>query len=830
MKQNYEQLSNFISLNRSFFEDALLPEINAGSKQYSWESSFWAMGGASSGVFATNLAQINFVQIQANKTIGLFKDDEEKLNIIDINPVFSEFIKAYCISLFRQKKASGSVVRNTHLFFKRIYVRMLMSDVEPHPVNITSEFVQEAIDLCAQTRTGISADTNAANDYILAKKIVNELNYLGITHTELEIKTKQTSISANYTQQAKNENKKESQTNDSKEKNLSIQTFLNIVALRSFVQNDGEKIVLNFVLLLMITGFRHMEGTTIQYDNFKVVEISDPHTKDAMEKRGLPTYFVGLKYRGEKKAGIRTHWFEPMTVDLLEDIVVDTICLNEKLRRQVEHIRANDFKSLLPYTWGIYDNIEVIELRSNVANLELIIDDVYESYAKTVVLRGRSAARDYANKKMLSFGVRPLSETDTGRNSKEKLYSYSDIETFITAVLEEDKGTSSDLIWRYTDSDTKEVNSIPYEKLLFIFPLGGANLSRQSALKVIPQVIDKDVISKFLGYGNVENRKRSVFAKYNLTNENGDIDMMYSHCPRHGINTFYALADVSDHLQAMFMGRNDINQNKSYQHLSFEDRAISTELVSFGNTKQFSNEGKALESVKQQAYIKINPSLNPSNALAQTLGTHTTKEDKTSFIVDLSINSSSDVFAEFGELFKLIDEEEMDDTSDLIRKKAEVLPHSDLHEMSLGSCMRKVSTFSCPYNMKCQDGAPCAYFTLTGRSDEEYKIKQLGEKIASQIAVVNHMELTGELSSEECEEILGELHSRQDNVSFHQNQSDTLVNEKKLINLLVLDKNRKPKMLSEIFAIAQREIKTMKELEYKRQKELHVAPISTDNA
>lgn len=341
MKQNYEQLSNFISLNRSFFEDALLPEINAGSKQYSWGSSFWAMGGASSGVFATNLAQINFVQIQANMTRGLFKDDEEELNVIDINPVFSEFIKAYCVSLFRHKKASGSVVRNTHLFFKRIYVRMLMSDVEPHPVNITSEFVQEAIDLCAQTRTGISADTNAANDYILAKKIVNELNYLGITHTELEIKTKQTSISANYTQQAKNENKKESQTNDSKEKNLSIQTFLNIVALRSFVQNDGEKIVLNFVLLLMITGFRHMEGTTIQYDNFKVVEISDPHTKDAMEKRGLPTYFVGLKYRGEKKAGIRTHWFEPMTVDLLEDIVVDTICLNEKLRRQVEHIRAN---------------------------------------------------------------------------------------------------------------------------------------------------------------------------------------------------------------------------------------------------------------------------------------------------------------------------------------------------------------------------------------------------------------------------------------------------------------------------------------------------------
>ncbi|MCO7025277.1 hypothetical protein L4F31_19100, partial [Vibrio paracholerae] len=120
--------------------------------------------------------------------------------------------------------------------------------------------------------------------------------------------------------------------------------------------------------------------------------------------------------------------------------------------------------------------------------------------------------------------------------------------------MEEDKGTSSDLIWRYTDSDTKEVNSIPYEKLLFIFPQGTANLSRHSALKVIPQAIDIEAISQFLGYGQEGNRNRSVFAKYNLTNENGDIDMMYSHCPRHGINTFYALADVSDHLQAMFMG------------------------------------------------------------------------------------------------------------------------------------------------------------------------------------------------------------------------------------------------------------------------------------
>ncbi|MEF2484678.1 hypothetical protein V4D09_15465 [Vibrio mimicus] len=109
MKQNYEQLSNLISLNRSFFEDALLPEINAGLLGV----SNLDVRGASLGVFATNPAQINFVQVQSNKTKGIFKDDEEKSDIIDLNPVFSEFIKAYCVSLFRNRTVSGSVVRNT---------------------------------------------------------------------------------------------------------------------------------------------------------------------------------------------------------------------------------------------------------------------------------------------------------------------------------------------------------------------------------------------------------------------------------------------------------------------------------------------------------------------------------------------------------------------------------------------------------------------------------------------------------------------------------------------------------------------------------------------
>ncbi|MDF7611472.1 hypothetical protein NQ066_27025, partial [Escherichia coli] len=38
------------------------------------------------------------------------------------------------------------------------------------------------------------------------------------------------------------------------------------------------------------------------------------------------------------------------------------------------------------------------------------------------------------------------------------------------------------------------------------------------------------------------------------------------HVPRHNINTFLAIAGVTDHIQAILMGRVDITQNKHYQH------------------------------------------------------------------------------------------------------------------------------------------------------------------------------------------------------------------------------------------------------------------------
>jgi predicted adenine nucleotide alpha hydrolase (AANH) superfamily ATPase len=65
--------------------------------------------------------------------------------------------------------------------------------------------------------------------------------------------------------------------------------------------------------------------------------------------------------------------------------------------------------------------------------------------------------------------------------------------------------------------------------------------------------------------GGTQNRK-SIFDHFNLFEDDGSRVIIKKHVPRHNINTFLAIAGVTDHIQAILMGRVDITQNKHYQH------------------------------------------------------------------------------------------------------------------------------------------------------------------------------------------------------------------------------------------------------------------------
>ncbi|EHK4782641.1 hypothetical protein VPH80_000935 [Vibrio parahaemolyticus] len=807
MRDHFRYFNEFIAEQKSFFEEALLPEVNAGindpKKYYSWEKNNWSYSPASHGFLAKATKLLNFDKIKASGMKGLIKPKEKTFKALEINKNYSAFMKAYCVLLYKRGDPSGAAVLAQQLILKRVYVRMVMTGVDPHPVRITSELLQDATDMLAKSRTGNSAITNAAKDYDDANVIAQYLNHAGFTMNQIEIKKKQKGIATRTTKvgkRAKRAEYAEDLDEEEHEKNLSIQTFLNVVALRGMVQHDSERIVLNLVLLLMVTGFRHMEAAATRYNSFKVVEIEDQTIKARMEKRGLPTFYLGIVYLGEKGAGHRTHWIEPLAVEVVDELWVDTIVLTEKLRSQIEYVRKIGFKSLLPKAWLTRpSNDNVVVSIDPLVNLDDIVDEVYESFASTVASRGRATARGYAKRKITNSGldIVPNSVIALGGNKKEIRYRQSDIERFVRNAVENDPDISNDFIYRQTDSKTKAVSSVPYEELLFIIPQGSAAMKRTGALKVVPEIIHLDIFSPFLGYGGKGNRERSIFAKYNLSDENGEIATMHSHTPRHGINTFFAIAGVSEHLQAMFMGRRDFTQNENYQHLAIKEKAVSSALVAVNNTESFFKEGTALEYVKSEAVIGLNSNLSLDNAFAQAMHTHTTTQDKTSFVVDMVNNSDTEIFSEFDELFAMMDEAE---------KKVTASPHSDLNALVIGSCMRKLYLFQCPYNMKCQDGAPCPYFTLTGRDDELPKIEELSACIKSEIAVINRMEMTGDIEVDEADEILEELNIRRENIKYHLGQAHASEREKVKINLLELDNMKKPKMLSSLFALEQREI------------------------
>ncbi len=66
-----------------------------------------------------------------------------------------------------------------------------------------------------------------------------------------------------------------------KDKLISIRTFINIVSLISLCETNGEKIVLNLLLLLIITGFRSTEAILLKTDALIKHPILDLATKEA---------------------------------------------------------------------------------------------------------------------------------------------------------------------------------------------------------------------------------------------------------------------------------------------------------------------------------------------------------------------------------------------------------------------------------------------------------------------------------------------------------------------------------------------------------------------
>ena len=133
-----------------------------------------------------------------------------------------------------------------------------------------------------------------------------------------------------------------------KEKLITVRTFMNIISLISLCKTDGEKIILNLLLLLIITGFRSTEAILLRTDSLIKQPVLDPSTGEQISLDGVKQFILGIKYLGAKGSGQRIHWVEPLAAPMVENIFSNVLVLTQSYRNYIKYIREKIYQTSCP--------------------------------------------------------------------------------------------------------------------------------------------------------------------------------------------------------------------------------------------------------------------------------------------------------------------------------------------------------------------------------------------------------------------------------------------------------------------------------------------------
>ena len=690
MKKHFAQFHAFITEQQSWFEQHLAADF-----EQSWDDPVWVCGSNGSGWLRGNgKNKLRFDAISRTKGIEGYHAVAED---------YARFMKALLVLVYRRRNCSISpaVAVATLMILKRWYHSLFEVTGQTHPVYLTTRVIQRSMDnLSAASSLGDPNTANYKGRCVSLQKLVNHQSFtlVALQYVSDEQYSNKTNLTrkARETMALKQQDKLADVTTDGEDALITIRGFLNIVALIQRVESDAEKIALNCLLLLVVTGFRSIEVFNLRQDALVKRQIDDPAIRKRFQNKGLPDYFLGIRYVGVKGAGERTHWVEPLAVPLVESIFSTVKMLTAPIRSHLTYLRAKSFTDYLPQAISALPG-ERVEL-----------DDVVTYITQTTSsFRGRAGQRDKTSKALSKRGVLPVQEIPGPKNSKSIYYSKTDLNHYIKTEF---GLTNANAPCTHAWMENGKRYEVNYEDLLFLHEKGSLALKRTLALLATPIPFTNTLINKFLG--NVE-PDGSVFSKYQLLEENGTPTRMRTHIPRHNINTFLAIAEVSDHLQAMLMGRVDITQNYHYQHLALAERRKAASLIPLKPltaAPYSSSVATPLDIVKQTGQLAVTEHMALDNTIKANLHTFDDRDDVARFV---EASFADGLFKDVASAF-----EEIRDTEGPEQASAMVARHAVLYPLKFGSCMREVNLWGCPSRLKCQSTAFCEHFTLTGRIDE----------------------------------------------------------------------------------------------------------------
>ena len=709
---NIEKYNIFIDEQKSYFNQNLQSDF-----KWDWNDSAWYGGTIGSGWLLSRSGKTNFTF----STIKRLKGVENTT----INTDFQEFIKSVLILSYRKSnsKASPQKLYAEFLILKRWYSALNTENIDkPHPCQLSTLILNKSFNILAENSSKIYLPDHAGT-YRRLQEIIN--NY-AFTEQPLEFSQKYLYISQqNRTPIARKTkaliDQLELDEDDlDKDKLISIRTFINIVSLISLCRTNGEKIVLNLLLLLIITGLRSTEAFLLKTDALIKKPILDPLTKEHLALDGIKQYTVGIQYHGAKGSGYRIHWVEPLAVPIIESIFSNVLSLTQPYRDYIKYVRGKNVKDFLPKEIDCIDS-DFIEID----DLIKYFFGINEDYMTTQHSK-RRVVMDNAR----FTGLKP-SFVDKSEKQFKRFYSKKDLNDYVIGLKTYNIDNPFNHIFNYQN---KLIN-LPFEDILFIHEYRSTNVKQALSNKTNIMPFHATIVNNFFGNG----RNISIFQKYLLLENKDEYSRITTHIPRHNINTFLALSGISEHLQAMLMGRIDIKQNQYYQHLALKQRKVTAsllekyELTLYEKDKEEITPDYPVDSIKHDGLMYFSENFDLENNLKMNLQTFDSKNEVASYVKESFFDEYfQDIAQSFNELVK----EDQSLANSLVQR------HACLHPLPFGSCMREVAVHDCPKRLACQSGDQCGNFALTGRKGEletlQYTLNGLLEKFAQIEQIVIH--------------------------------------------------------------------------------------------
>ncbi|MFX1825689.1 hypothetical protein [Acinetobacter sp. AS5] len=379
----------------------------------------------------------------------------------------------------------------------------------------------------------------------------------------------------------------------------------------------------------------------------------------------------------------------------------------------------------------------------------------------------------------------------------ENHYLKKDISDYIKSLTPNFK---SDLPFVHILNGNEFNEEILYEDLLFLHEYKSLNLSRKFSHKsnVIPFTCT--IINNFLGGG----QNLSVFEKYYLKENDTEYSKLSTHIPRHNINTFLALSGLSEHLQALLMGRIDIKQNQYYQHVAIKHRKIAAtlldkhELIHLDHKENYLH-SNPVESIKHDGYMYFSKDLDLDSNLKMNLQSFDNKQEISEHIKN---SFFEDIFSDIAEAFNELSHSDLSKADSLVER------HAYLHPLPFGGCMRDVAVHDCPKRMACQSGDKCGNFTITHRKGELDNL----ESMINSLIVNYHKTLSIVQHDKSYTHMLSEIKNKISNLNVIKERALSIRNDLTPIRIFdYIDESIKlPRTLSELFAIEQQKIESSK--------------------